>query len=153
MAGTERRMKLKVFTTQAGFYDVAVAASSQPKALAAWGVHQNLFAEGMAKIATDPATIAAALAKPGVVLRRALGTKGAFVEEPALPKVKGGKPKAQTDAKAKALARRKAAEALARRKAEEKAHADDIAALKRERAALDAKIAAEDKAFRSRKRR
>ena len=52
--------RLKVFTTQSGFYDLAVAAPSQAAALRAWGIHQNLFAEGMAKVASDKAVVDAA---------------------------------------------------------------------------------------------
>jgi len=72
--------KLKVFTTQMGFYDLAVAASSQAKALEAWGVHQNLFAQGMAHVTTDGALVDAALARPNVVLRRPVGSKEPFSE-------------------------------------------------------------------------
>lgn len=80
--------KLKVFQTQLGFYDTVVAAPSQAAALRAWGVHQNLFASGEARIATDDTAIAAATAHPQTPLRRALGSDDPFVLEPAgLPKV------------------------------------------------------------------
>lgn len=100
-------MRLKVFTTRAGFYDLAVAVSSQPKALAAWGIRQNLFAEGMAQIASDAATTAAALEKPGVVLRRAAGTNDPFTEDPALPRLKSNEPR-RTVPRHRALASRRA---------------------------------------------
>ena len=47
--------KLKVFQAQFGFYDTVVAAPSRAAALRAWGTHQNLFASGEAKVATDEA--------------------------------------------------------------------------------------------------
>ena len=75
----------KVFTTTSGFYDLAVATTSQAKALEAWGTRQNLFAEGMARIATDKAVVAAALGRPGVVLRRPIGSTAPFSEDPGLP--------------------------------------------------------------------
>jgi len=137
--------RLKVFTTQSGFYDLAVAVTSQARALEAWGIHQNLFAEGMAKIATDQATVQAALAKPGMVLRRPLGTRQPFSEEPPLPKVKGGRPKARTAKKKKDDAARKAAERRERAAAEK--HERNLTRLEQARAALEEKIAAERKAL------
>ncbi|HEX4302165.1 MAG TPA: hypothetical protein VHZ78_05200 [Rhizomicrobium sp.] len=143
--------RLKVFTTQSGFYDLAVAAPSQAAALRAWGIHQNLFAEGMAKVATDKAVLAAALAKPGVVLKRALGTKGAFALDAPLPKVNGTKKK--TAKAVPSAAARKAAEAAqdALDRAGE-AHDETVAALKAERAQIDAKLAAEEDAWTARRK-
>ena len=88
--------RLKVFQTTSGFFETVVAAPSQKAALEAWGVRQNLFGEGMASVTEDAKAVSAALAHPGVVLRRAVGSKGAFEldasEPPTLPKaVKGGK--------------------------------------------------------------
>jgi hypothetical protein len=144
--------KLKVFTTQSGFYDLAVATTSRPKALAAWGIHQDLFAHGQAQETGEKEAVEAALAKPGMVLRRPLATKGAFSEEPALPKVKGRAKKA-SEAHAKARARKVAAEAKAELRKADKAHQAELAALKRERAALDAKLADEEKAWRKKRTR
>jgi type IV secretory pathway VirB10-like protein len=82
------RRKLKVFQAQFGFYDGVVAAASQAAALRAWGTHQNLFASGEAKPATDAAAIAAALEHPDTPLRRAVGSSDPFRLEPTgLPKV------------------------------------------------------------------
>jgi hypothetical protein len=78
---------LKTFQAHLGFYDTVVAAPSQAAALKAWGSRQNLFREGFAKASNDPAAIAAATAKPGVVLRRAAGSKAPFSENPALPQI------------------------------------------------------------------
>ena len=41
--------RLKVFTWSDGFHAFTVAASSRPKALAAWGVGQDLFKSGLAR--------------------------------------------------------------------------------------------------------
>jgi type IV secretory pathway VirB10-like protein len=82
------RRKLKVFQAQFGFYDTVAAASSQPAALRAWGIHQNLFASGDVKVATDEAAVEAALEHPNNPLRRAIGSTDPFRLEPAnLPKV------------------------------------------------------------------
>ena len=94
---------LKVFEARLGFYDTVVAAPSQAAALSAWGLRQNLFAEGQARVATDPAAVAAALAHPGTPLKRAAGLAGAFEVEPAaLPTVPAGPKRAPARTKAKA---------------------------------------------------
>jgi len=79
------RRKLKVFQAQLGFHDSVVAAPSQAAALRAWGVHQNLFAEGQARITTDAAAIASARAHPGTPLRRPIGSNDPFELEPLNP--------------------------------------------------------------------
>jgi len=73
--------KLKVFTTSAGFFDLAVSAPSMKAALEAWGAGANLFQQGFAKQTEDPAIVKAAMARPGVVLRRPVGTDRPFAEE------------------------------------------------------------------------
>jgi colicin import membrane protein len=78
--------KLKVFQTSLGFFDQAIAAPSMKAALEAWGADSNLFHQGAAKESNDPEIIAAAMAKPGVVLRRPVGSSGRFTEDAALPK-------------------------------------------------------------------
>jgi hypothetical protein len=70
--------KLKVFVTGNGFTDFVVATSSRPKALAAWGVSQDLFKEGVARETDDPALVKAALAEPGKVLERKGGSHDAL---------------------------------------------------------------------------
>ena len=88
--------KLKVFQAQFGFYDVVVAAPSQAAALRAWGVHQNLFAEGMARVIDDPEAVDAALAHPGALLKRAVGSADPFALDPVnLPAVPSAARKAQ----------------------------------------------------------
>ena len=77
--------KLKTYTTSAGFFDLAIAAPSMKAALEAWGSRINLFHQGFAKESGDPDTVAATMAKPGVVLRRAVGSNGKFSEDALLP--------------------------------------------------------------------
>jgi colicin import membrane protein len=78
--------KLKTFTTSAGFFDLAIAAPSMKAALEAWGSRSNLFQHGFAKVSEDPKIVAATMAHPGVVLRRPVGSDGAFSEHADLPK-------------------------------------------------------------------
>jgi hypothetical protein len=54
-------------------------------ALEAWGADSNLFHQGATKENGDPDVIAATMAKPGVVLRRPLGSDGSFSEHADLP--------------------------------------------------------------------
>jgi colicin import membrane protein len=77
--------KLKVYQTSLGFYDLAVAAPSMAAALRAWGSSENLFQQGFAKESEDTAVIAAAMAQPGVVLRRPVGSTKSFKERAELP--------------------------------------------------------------------
>lgn len=101
--------RLKVFTAQLGFFESVVAVPNQAKALRAWGVHQNLFANGDAKSATAEDAIAAALAHPGTPLRRAIGSDDAFSVEPDLPTVPPPQPRTRSaDRKAESETRAKA---------------------------------------------
>jgi hypothetical protein len=77
--------KLKTYQTSLGFFDQAIAAPSMKAALEAWGADSNLFHQGAAKESDDPAVIAATMAKPGVVLRRPVGSDGPFGEHAELP--------------------------------------------------------------------
>ena len=95
----ERR--LKVFQARLGFFETVVAAPSQAAALRAWGVHQNLFADGQARVTDDPQAIQAALTHPGLPLKRSVGSKDPFAFEPvSLPRVSD--PPKQANAKAAA---------------------------------------------------
>jgi colicin import membrane protein len=78
--------KLKTYQTSLGFFDLAIAAPSMKAALEAWGSETNLFHQGFAKETDDPGIVAATFAKPGVVLRRPVGSDGAFSEHAELPK-------------------------------------------------------------------
>ncbi|HXH47383.1 MAG TPA: cell envelope biogenesis protein TolA [Bradyrhizobium sp.] len=84
MAKTSKR-KLKTYQTSLGFYDQAIAAPSMKAALEAWGASSNLFHQGIASETDDPDIVAATLAKPGVVLRRPVGSDGRFTESAELP--------------------------------------------------------------------
>src|SRR5215471_5901466 len=75
----------KVYRAHLGFYDTVVAAQSQRSALAAWGSRQDLFHLGLAKLTTDADAVKAAMAKPGVVLKRPAGSAIPFSEHPPLP--------------------------------------------------------------------
>jgi hypothetical protein len=77
--------KLKSYQTSLGFF-AAIAAPSMKAALEAWGADSNLFHQGAAKESTDPDVIAATMKKPGVVLKRPVGSDGPFGELAELPK-------------------------------------------------------------------
>jgi len=78
--------KLKTYITNLGFFELALAAPSMKAALEAWGLGHNAFHQGFAKETHDTKIVAATMAKPGVVLKRPVGSKGAFVETAVLPK-------------------------------------------------------------------
>ena len=82
--------KLKTYQTSLGFFDLAIAAPSMKAALEAWGANSNLFHQGAAKESDDPDVIAAAMKKPGVVLRRPVGSNRSFSEQAELPSDLGG---------------------------------------------------------------
>jgi hypothetical protein len=84
--------KLKTYQTSLGFFDLAMAAPSMKAALEAWGADSNLFHQGAATESRDPDVIAATMAKPGVVLRRPVGTDRPFSEHAELPTDLGGRP-------------------------------------------------------------
>jgi len=67
--------RLKLFEWSDGFHTFTVAASSRPKALAAWGSNQDLFATGLAKEVDDSPDAEAAKASPGTVIERKLDVK------------------------------------------------------------------------------
>ena len=77
--------KLKTYQTSLGFFDEAIAAPSMKAALEAWGTKTNLFHQGVAKEADDPDIIAATMRKPGVILKRPIGSNGPFKEHADLP--------------------------------------------------------------------
>lgn len=119
--------KLKTYQTSLGFFDLAMAAPSMKAALEAWGADSNLFHQGAAKESHDPDVIAATMAKPGVVLRRPVGTDRPFSEHAELPtdlggggptkvarKSKGPKPKKRSSRPVDKAAERKAALAYER---------------------------------------
>jgi colicin import membrane protein len=78
--------RLKTYQTTLGFFDLAIAAPSMKAAAEAWGSNLNVFNKGFAKETHDPAIVAATMAKPGVVLRRPVGSNADFSEHAKLPK-------------------------------------------------------------------
>ena len=82
--------KLKTYRTSLGFFEQAIAAPSMKAALEAWGADSNLFHQGAAKESHDPDVIAATMAKPGVGLKRPVGSDGPFGENAELPQHLGG---------------------------------------------------------------
>jgi hypothetical protein len=132
--------RLKVFVTSDGFTDYVVAATSRLKALEAWGAHQDLFKTGGAREVDDPGLVAAAVARPGEVLRRTAGADEALK---ALPKKK---PPAKPKAPSKAALRK--VETLERRIAElEAGHRAALEAIDEARTDLDRRQAAAERRF------
>jgi len=91
--------KLKTYITNLGFFELAIAAPSMKAALEAWGLEHNAFKHGFAKQTDDPRIVAAAEAAPGTVLRRPIGSKGAFKEQADLPNVTAFKSAAKISTK------------------------------------------------------
>jgi type IV secretory pathway VirB10-like protein len=120
--------KLKVYQTSQGFYDLALAAPSMKAALEAWGASSNLFHQGFAKEADDNEVIAAAMAKPGIVLKRPVGSSKPFCEDADLPTAASlDLPRPKRDA------RPKKAKASKARNTDEKAERRAAAAFEKER--------------------
>jgi len=133
--------RLKVFRAHQGFYDSIVAVTSQKKALAAWGAKPTLFSQGFAKETHDADAVEAALAQPGVVLRRPFGTAKPYKTEPDLPdapkltkKQKLAHAKAEKKREADDARKAKAARAAERRK--ERAAKKELEEIEREEARL-----------------
>ena len=124
--------RLKVFVTSDGLTDYVVAATSRPKALAAWGSHQDLFKTGLAHETDEPELVKAATAQPGEVLRRPAGTRAALAKmKPARPG-RTAKPKGPSKA-----ALKKVADLEARLAAADQAHAKALAELDARREAAE----------------
>lgn len=71
--------RLKTYAAEIdGLHEWIVAAPNQAAALEAFGVGQNLFAQGAARVETDPDKVKCALAHPGVALRRLKGSSDPF---------------------------------------------------------------------------
>lgn len=137
--------RLKVFVTSDGLTDYVVAVSSRAKALAAWGVRQDVFGEGQAHETDDPALVQAAMAQPGVVLRKPVGGRGALAP---LPRPKAARPTGPSKAQLK-----KVADLEARLAALDVAHAHATAQLAARRTALDREAAGLAKAQAGERRR
>lgn len=81
-------MALKVFQYSDGFHAWTVAASSRPKALAAWGVSRDLFKDGSAKQIDSGPDHDAALEAPGELIERGLSVDVGEVARTRAPKAK-----------------------------------------------------------------
>ena len=127
--------KLKVFMTSDGLTDYVVAATSRPKALAAWGAHQDLFKTGLAHETDDAALAKAARAQPGEVLRRPAGSR-ATLAKLKVPKRAPETPKGPSKAQLKKIADLEGKLATA-----DAEHARALAELEARRTALEAKHA------------
>lgn len=146
MRGALMARKLKTYQTSLGFFEQAIAAPSMKAALEAWGADSNLFHQGVAQESSDPDVVAATIKKPGVVLKRPVGSDGPFSEHAELPKNLGRdgrtRPAHKPSAKAKKslvqpdkAADRKAAQAYEReRQRREREEAKVEAARQKERA-------------------
>jgi hypothetical protein len=147
--------RLKVFQAQFGFYDTVIAAPSRAAALRAWGVHQDLFADGQARETTDAQAVEAALAHPDTPLRRAVGSSDPFaLESVGLPKVPDAPRKAApAKVKAKPAPAKPPADRSALDKAEaalrglDEARKGEEADLRRRQTDLDAEIQAAQGAY------
>jgi hypothetical protein len=129
--------KLKVFAWSNGLKTYAVATTSRPKALQAWGIHQDLFADGTAREVDDPALVAAATAAPGDVIERAVGGGAARAMAAAKPPQRS---------KGATAARKRAAELKAKRAALDDEHAQRLQDIERRRRELDDEVAALEEA-------
>jgi hypothetical protein len=120
--------KLKVFAWSNGLKTYAVAATSRPKALQAWGIHQDLFADGTAHEVEDPGLIAATTAQPGVVVEQAISGGAAKAIAAVKP---SSKPKGPT------AAQKRVAELKAQLAALDDQHRVALDRIDAERRALD----------------
>lgn len=129
-------VRLKVFVTSDGLTDYVVATSSRPKALAAWGSHQDLFKTGLAHETEESALVTAAMAQPGEVLRRPAGSRATLQKLKAIKPAARGKPAGPSKA-----ALRKVADLEARLAAGDAAHAREMAEIEARRTEAVAKHA------------
>lgn len=132
---------LKVFKTHIGFYDVIVASPSMKAAATAWGSKPAVFSQGFAAVTQDVDEVQAALAHPGLVLKRPHGQGGQYKAEPdavSMPKLnsrqKEAAKKAEADRKRREAAEKRAQQA-AERETEKKAQ-EELAQIEREEAQL-----------------
>ena len=92
-APTRKGARLKAFTWSNGFKAYTVAASSRPKALAAWGFEHDLFKDGSAREITEGPDYEAALDSPGEVIVR-----GVAIDVGEITRLPRPKPKPKAEA-------------------------------------------------------
>jgi len=132
--------RLKVFVTSDGLTDYVVATTSRPKALEAWGSHQDLFKTGLAHETDDKDLVKAATSQPGQVLKRAAGSRAALAKLKPAPAKPEPKPTGPSKAALKKVAELEARVAsLAVEQAAERAALEARQAKARDR--LDAQLA------------
>lgn len=122
--------RLKVFSFSDGFHAFTVAASSRPKALAAWGMQRDVFKDGLAQEIASGPDYDAALKAPGEVIQRGLSVDVGRSSRRKTPAAR----KAKAPSKA---AREKVARLEAELDALDQDQAAAIKALEVERKALD----------------
>lgn len=131
--------RLKVFEWSDGFHRFTVAASSRPKALAAWGVKQDIFASGLAKEVPEGEDAEAARARPGEVIERGLAVDVGDV---------GPRRERAPSRKGPTAAQKRRVEDLSGRlQALETSYAESAEALRQETARLEARAADEKARF------
>jgi flagellar biosynthesis GTPase FlhF len=108
--------KLKVFRTHIGFDDLIIACASRKAALDAWGASAHLFTQGFAAETNEPALVKAALARPGIVLRRQFGSRGEFKAGPPALRLVESPANAEPKASAKASSQKPATKNQTERK-------------------------------------
>lgn len=129
--------RLKVFEWSDGFHRFTVAAPSRPKALAAWGIEQDIFASGLARETPEAEDAEAARARPGEVVERGLTVDiGQAGSRAARPRARKGPTAAE---------RRRAQHLADELEALDRAHAESAEAVRVEMKNLEAR-AAEEKA-------
>src|ERR1700676_3827122 len=144
--------KLKTYETSLGFFDLAIAAPSMKAALEAWGADSNLFHQGAAKQSEDPDVVAATMAKPGVMLKRPVGSNGPFKEHAELPTNLGNATARPSKAARKPAARKpKKTSSRPADKAAEQKHADRAGAIQAEADAIEKRAQAENARWRKEK--
>jgi colicin import membrane protein len=144
--------RLKTYQTSLGFFDLAIAAPSMKAAAEAWSLKTEEFRRGFAKETHDPAIVAATVAKPGIVLRRPVGSHGPFSEHAELPKdlpmgkIKEEPAKTRRNAKEPKDPRldEKAAQAERVLEAAKREHENKTKKIETDRAALDRRSQAEE---------
>ena len=121
--------RLKTYQTSIGFFDLAIAAPSMKAAAEAWRSDTDIFKKGFAKETDDPKIVAATMAKPGVLLKRPVGSNGPFSENAELPQINR-----VTENRAKSQPRRKEPTAY---KVDDKTAKDAALAFEREQKRRD----------------
>ena len=137
MAGSAKARRPKVYWAEIdGLNEWIVAAPNRADALAAFGVRQDLFAQGAAGEVSEPDKIAAARKQPGVPLRRPKGVNGEFTAPTSAADWSAAAPKSSPRSKKKAD-RKVLDQAEARLEKIEKDHRQTMVDIEQDGARLD----------------